>query len=99
MTNYQSIKLRLAVGFAGLFIGRLLYNFGGETAFLGYPLILLAMPVFIWGCWDFAKGKGYPGYIGLLGVLSLIGLIILYALPDKKFEGAYPTDADDIDGL
>lgn len=93
MTKYQSIRLRLIIGFAGLFIGRLIHNFGGDFAYLGLPLMLIVMPIFVWGCWDLAKGKGYSGAVGLLGLLSLVGLIILLALPDKM--SSFPADADD----
>ncbi len=38
----------------------------------------------IWGLWNYAKGKGYPGIWGLLGLLSIFGLIILALFPDKN---------------
>lgn len=51
--------------------------------------------LFIWGCWAFAKAKGYPGVVGLLGLLSLIGLIILFALPERKLKDTSLSDAED----
>ena len=38
---------------------------------------------FIWGCFNYAEGKGYSKWLGLLGLLSIFGLIILVVMPDK----------------
>lgn len=43
---------------------------------------LSAIP-FIYGCWYYAKGKGYHGAWGLLGILFVFGLLILVFFPDK----------------
>lgn len=55
------------------------------------PLLLVGelgiLASYIWGCYNEAKGKGYPGWLGLLGILTLIGFIILIVLPDKKKNG------------
>jgi hypothetical protein len=40
--------------------------------------------LFIWGLWNYARGKGYRGAWGLLGLLSVFGLIILAFFPDRK---------------
>jgi hypothetical protein len=40
--------------------------------------------VFIWGCVELAKAKGYHPIWGMLGILQLIGLIILIVLPNKN---------------
>lgn len=40
--------------------------------------------LFIWGLWNYAKGKGYHGAWGLLGLLSVFGFMILALFPDKK---------------
>jgi hypothetical protein len=53
---------------------------------LAVLLLLASTVVFVWGCWQHALGKGYPGAVGLLGLLGLIGLIILLVLPDKHPE-------------
>jgi hypothetical protein len=50
---------------------------------LGWAVALAGSIAFIWGCINYAKGKGYPGVVGLLGLLSCIGVIILLVLPDK----------------
>ena len=42
--------------------------------------------MFIWGLWNYAKGKGYKGAWGLLGLLSVFGLVILALFPDRRKE-------------
>jgi hypothetical protein len=49
----------------------------------GLLLLLAGAVAFIWGCSEYAKGKGYSGWFGLLGLLSILGLIILAVMPDK----------------
>lgn len=39
---------------------------------------------FIWGCAQYAKGKGYSTYWGALGLLWILGLLVLIFLPDKN---------------
>lgn len=55
----------------------------------GSLLQLIGIVLFLWGCWSYAKGKGYRGAWGLLGLgfviaglPGLIGLIILAVFPD-----------------
>lgn len=57
---------------------------GSGMATVGLVLALVGAVFFIWGCWNYAQGKGYPGVLGLLGLLSCIGLLILVILPDKN---------------
>lgn len=57
---------------------------GGTVALLAIPVALAGTVCFIWGCWNYALSKGYPGYVGLLGLFSCLGLIILVLLPDKS---------------
>jgi hypothetical protein len=42
----------------------------------------------VWGCKNFAVGKGYSKWFGALGMLSCLGPIVLLLLPDrrKKFD-------------
>ena len=56
----------------------------GTLALLGWPVALLGLALWIWGCWNYADSKGYPGYVGLLGIFSCFGLIILALLPDRS---------------
>lgn len=62
----------------------------------GLPtIVLLVIGEVIWsyGCWFYAKTKGYSGVVGLLGailglspVLGLVTLLILFLLPSKLQE-------------
>ena len=51
---------------------------------VGSLIALVGVVFFIWGCMNYAAGKGYSKVLGLLGLLSCIGLIILVVLPDKN---------------
>ena len=50
---------------------------------VGIALILLSIPLFVWGCMNYAESKGYHKEVGLIGLLGIIGLIVLVVLPDK----------------
>jgi uncharacterized membrane protein len=50
---------------------------------LGLVLILVSIPVFIWGCMNYAESKGYSKELGLVGLLGFIGLTVLVLLPEK----------------
>jgi hypothetical protein len=59
----------------------------GETgAVVGLLLILIGLPVFIWGCMNYAEGKGHSKWVGLVGLAGCIGLIVLIVLPDQHKE-------------
>jgi hypothetical protein len=53
---------------------------------LGLFLWAFGTVVFIWGCMNYAEGKGSSKWFGLLGLLSLIGLLGLVLLPDQNKE-------------
>ena len=57
---------------------------------MGIALILLSIPLFVWGCMNYAESKGYHKEGGLIGLLGIIGLIILVVLPDK-FQSLMPV--------
>ncbi len=59
-------------------------------AFIALGLVVLGAALFIYGCWNYCLGKGYPGPLGLLGLLSCLGLVILVCLPDKRKDGQDP---------
>ena len=77
-------NIGVGVGFVLQVVGRLLPTQGGGMAALGSLILRVGLVLFIWGCWNYAEGKGYSGALGLLGLLSCIGLIILILLPDKN---------------
>ena len=59
----------------------------GETGpIVGLLLILVSIPVFIWGCMNYAEGKGHSKWVGLVGLAGVIGLIVLIVLPDQHKE-------------
>ena len=43
--------------------------------------------MFIWGCMNYAEGKGHSKEVGLLGVAGIVGLIVLIVLPDRHNGG------------
>ncbi|HIA18083.1 MAG TPA: hypothetical protein EYM91_00015 [Acidobacteria bacterium] len=63
-----------------------------ETAKVaGLVLILISLPVFVWGCMNYAEGKGYSKSVGLLGLGSIIGLIVLIVLPEEGSDSSVAT--------
>ena len=65
--------------------GGLILQFLGRTLDTGFSMLIIitGSVLFIWGCTQYAKGKGYSAWFGLLGLISFFGLIILALLPDK----------------
>ncbi len=61
--------------------GRALIEGGSQG--IGFLLALAGIAIFIWGCGQYAKGKGYSAWFGALGLFSIIGLIVLAVMPDK----------------
>ena len=75
----------------GVGIGFILIAFS-RSAFLsgmfagpvfGYVVLLTGIGFFLWGCGQYAQGKGYSRYWGALGLLYLLGLIVLVLMPDR----------------
>ncbi|MHC4313812.1 MAG: hypothetical protein ACYSW3_15250 [Planctomycetota bacterium] len=63
-------------------------------AILGLILLLIGISLFIWGCMNYAEGKGHSKWVGLVGLAGLIGLIVLAVLPDQARDGDGPSDAN-----
>ncbi len=80
----NATNIGIGVGIVLQIVGQVLSNQGGSMVMVGGLLSLVGLVVFIWGCFNYAQGKGYPAVLGLLGLLSCIGLIILVVLPDKN---------------
>jgi hypothetical protein len=55
--------------------------FGGPM--VGYVVLLTGIGLFLWGCGQYAQGKGYSPYWGALGLLYLLGLLVLVFMPDR----------------
>jgi hypothetical protein len=80
----QKTNIGVGVGLVLNILGGILSRSGSQAgAILGLLLSLAGTVIFIWGCWNYAEGKGHHGAWGLLGLLSCIGLLILVFFPDK----------------
>ena len=60
----------------------------GTAAILGLLLIVVGLVPFVWGCMNYAEGKGHSKWLGVLGLAGIIGLIVLILLPDQDRDGA-----------
>lgn len=78
----MGVGLGMALQFAGLF----LLMSGDSRAPLGLVLLLAGVPVLIWGCMEYAAGKGYAKWIGIAGAAGILGPVILIVLPDRSTE-------------
>jgi hypothetical protein len=84
MLPEKKIKTNIGVGVGIILqiVGRALAGAHGAGAILGMIVVLVGAAFFIWGCMNYAEGKGHSKWLGLLGLLSCIGLIILVVIPD-----------------
>jgi len=58
------------------------------AAVVGPILLVVSIPLMIWGCMSYAEGKGHSRWVGLVGLAGLIGLIVLILLPDLDRSGS-----------
>ena len=56
-------------------------SFGGPV--FGWVVLLTGIGLFLWGCGQYAQGKGHSKYWGALGLLYLLGLLVLVLMPDR----------------
>lgn len=77
-------NIGVGVGILLQIVGRVMMMQGDSMATLGLLVTLAGSAAFIWGCINYAQGKGYHWALGLLGLLSCIGLIVLVVIPDKN---------------
>ncbi len=68
--------------------GLYLIRNGPTDAVLGLLLLLASIPIFLWGCMNYAAGKGHSQWVGLAGLAGIIGLIVLILLPDQSHNGS-----------
>ena len=78
------------IGFFFQVIGFFVLRSEDGVSGVGIALILLSIPLFVWGCMNYAESKGYHKEMGLIGLLGIIGLIVLVVLPDK-FQSLMPV--------
>lgn len=95
IAEYQKkSNIWVGVGFAIQVVGRVMLMSAGSAGSqgligLGYLLSLVGVGLFVWGCVNYALGKGYSPWLGALGLLTCIGLLVLVILPDKTKEVGY----------
>lgn len=88
MLPEKKTKTNIGVGI-GIILqiaGRSLTTTSNEGAILALILVVVGAVFFIWGCMNYAEGKGHSKWLGLLGFLSCIGLLILVLMPDRHKE-------------
>lgn len=76
-------NIGIGLGIILQIVGQLLMRTGETGAIAGGVLVLIGAVCFIWGCMNYAAGKGYSKLLGLLGLISCLGLLILVFLPDR----------------
>jgi hypothetical protein len=81
--NRKKTNIGVGVGISLEILGKILIGANSNLAIPGLILVLIGVVFFIWGCMNYAEGKGYNKLLGLLGLLSCLGLIILIILPDQ----------------
>lgn len=77
----RNTNIGVGIGVLLQVAGRMMAERG--TPDIGLIVALVGVVVFIWGCGQYAKGKGHSVWFGALGLLSIIGLIVLAVMPDK----------------
>jgi hypothetical protein len=84
MLSEQKRNTNIGVGAAILLqiAARVLSNEGRVA--VSYVVAVAAGLLFVWGCGQYAKAKGYSTWYGLLGLLYLVGLVILVLFRDKN---------------
>lgn len=72
----------------GIGAGILLVVIGFVLMFVSPPLGWLTRLTgggfYLWGCWNYARAKGWHGWFGAFLGLTTIGLIVLPLLPDRN---------------
>lgn len=81
--NRTKTNIGVGVGILLEVLGRVAIAVSAALAIPGLIIFLIGVAVFVWGCMNYAKGKGHSPWLGVLGLLSVIGLIILVLLPDR----------------
>ena len=76
----RNTNIGIGIGILLQIISRLSAESLGTIA-LGIGLV--GTIFFIWGCFNYAAGKGYSKWLGLLSLLYIFGLLILVIMPDK----------------
>ena len=85
MLPEQARKANISVGIALVLqaVGFVLSRTESPLALLGTVMVFVAIPLWVWGCMNYAEGKGHSKWLGFLGIIGIIGLIVLVLLPDR----------------
>ena len=87
VAEYQKrSNVGVGIGIVAQILGKAIMVTAGATALgvCGAVLAIAGGVLFLWGCCQYAIGKGYSGVTGLLGLLSVLGLIVLVVIPDRR---------------
>ena len=84
----RKTNIGVGLGFLALTFG----NYAIRTGALGGPMMglilcLVGIPLFLWGCGQYARGKGHSPWWGALGLLYVLGLLVLVVMPDRHKDG------------
>ena len=98
-----AILLRLDPDFPNQFTGLAVDTQAALQFWVAALMLAASVPAFVWGCGNYAQGKGYSSSLGAFGVLGVLGLIILLILPPVEttqstgtpHQGAHPKDKVD----
>jgi len=85
----RNTNIGVGIGWLVLTVGNIAVrtgSLGGPV--VGYLMCLIGLVLFLWGCGQYARGKGYSVYWGALGLLYIIGLLVLVLMPDKHKDAA-----------
>lgn len=77
----KNTNIGVGIGIVMQIAGRVMAN-GGMPG-IGFLVMLAGAIMFIWGCGQYARAKGFSPWFGLLGLLSILGLIALVFFPDR----------------
>ena len=92
-----STNICVGIGIILQLAGFLVYRVGvvvGHPLVVPLLLIVPSVPVFAWGCMNYADGKGRSKWFGLVGVMGLVGLAMLMILPEQHDgDGVDSSDA------
>ena len=80
----SNTNIGLGMGFVLQLGGLFLFETEDDRALTALVLILASLPLVVWGCLNYAEGKGHPKWTGLVGVAGVFGLIVLMVLPDRR---------------
>ncbi len=81
--NRTNTNIGVGFGFLLQLLGVFLFGTGPDRGLIACMLILASLPVFIWGCLNYAEGKGHSKWVGLVGVVGIAGLVVLMVLPHQ----------------